>query len=77
MVFRADQKDARQMARPDSCKAREERQAALAPVLRMKVLFLPSQLVLLTYTLHVEKVRGNLQKIYHNFDTKIVKNDLF
>jgi hypothetical protein len=77
--FRADQKDARHMRRPDGCSAREEwqayavQQAPVTPVLRMKVLFLSSQLPFLTYTLHVEKVRVYLQKKNDVWDTKIVK----
>jgi hypothetical protein len=68
VIFRADQKDARHMPTPGGCLAREERQAdvvqetAVAPVVRMKVLFLSSHLAFLTYTLRVEKVRVNLQK---------------
>lgn len=83
VIFRADQKVAHQMPRPDGCLAREERradavqQAAVAPVLRMKVLFLSSHPAFLTYTLHVEKVRVNLpKKKNHILDTKIVKNNL-
>ena len=71
MVLRADEKDARHTPRPDGCSAREEgqpdavQQAAVAPVLRMKVLFLSSQIPFLIQTLHVEKVRVNLQKMSH------------
>ena len=69
-MFRADQKDAHHMPRPYGCSAREEwqadamQQAAVAPVLT-KVQLLFSHLALLTSTLHVEKVRVNLQKISH------------
>ena len=71
MVFGADQKDARHMPRADGCLVGEEgqanavQQAEVAPVLRMKVLFLSSQLAHLTQTLHVEKVRVNLQTVSH------------
>jgi hypothetical protein len=68
MVFRADQEDARRMPRPDGYLAREEcqadamQQASVAPVLRMKIQLLFSQIAFLTSALHVEKVRVNLQK---------------
>jgi hypothetical protein len=68
------------MQRPNGS-AGEERQAnavqqaAVAPVLRMEVLFLSPRLACPTQTLCVEKVRVNLQKIAH-LRYKNSKNDL-
>jgi hypothetical protein len=70
MVFSADQEDAHHLPRADGAAGEEPQanavqQAAVAPVLRMEVLFLTLQLAFLTQTLHVKKVRVNLQRIAH------------
>jgi hypothetical protein len=63
-VLRADEEDVRHMPRADGpageeWQANAVQQAAVAPVLRMEVLFLSSQPAFLTQTLHVKKVRVN------------------